>query len=401
MATSRSQTIDPVGCATDIGKVREHNEDSMLVQNSLYVVCDGMGGHQAGEVASAIAVQTLSRLAPTYPDASKLERAVEEANLAIIRAVEQGIGREGMGTTCTAAMLDGERLVIAQVGDSRAYLLHAGRLQQITRDHSLVADLIEHGEITPQDARNHPWRSYITRALGLDPRVQADLYELNVSAGDRLMLCSDGLYAMIEDTLIERILATSATPQAAADALVRAANDAGGSDNITVVVVDASGNTERHIRKLARKTKITIGVIVGILIAIAIACAVAINVLATNTTYLGEVDGKVAIYKGLPGDVAGISFSSLVDVTDVEVADLLPGTARRVSAQEIRCDSLDDAMSLVEGYRRDIQSRENGGAPDDADANPNATPEGAVAPNDANASANDSSASAATDGNMR
>ena len=136
------------GSRTDVGCVREHNEDSLAVAPPLYVVCDGMGGHAAGEVASEIAVDVICDRAPAHPDASALGQAVEEANLAIIRAAREGVGRAGMGCTCTAAMLEKDKLVIAQVGDSRAYLLHKGQMQQLTRDHSLVADLIEAGQIT-------------------------------------------------------------------------------------------------------------------------------------------------------------------------------------------------------------------------------------------------------------
>ena len=194
------------GSRTDIGCVREHNEDSLVVQPSLFVVCDGMGGHSAGEVASEIAIDVVSRRAPRVPDAEALGQAVEEANLAIIRAARNGIGSQGMGTTCTAAVLQGTRLVIAQVGDSRAYLLHNGHLQQLTRDHSLVADLVESGQISAEEARTHPQRSVITRALGSDPRMQCDLYELNIAEGDRLLLCSDGLYSMVEDGQIEHVM---------------------------------------------------------------------------------------------------------------------------------------------------------------------------------------------------
>ena len=179
------------GSRTDVGLVREHNEDSLAVNPPLYAVADGMGGHAAGEVASEIAIQTLVANAPETPDGDDLARAVVAANHAIIRAVHEGIGRKGMGTTMTAAMLSGKRLVIAQVGDSRAYLLHEGALQRITRDHSLMADLIDSGQITPEEAKTHPQRSVITRALGSDPSTLPDIYEMNVSAGDRLLLCSD------------------------------------------------------------------------------------------------------------------------------------------------------------------------------------------------------------------
>lgn len=346
-----------VGSVTDVGYVREHNEDNLLVKPPLFAVCDGMGGHNAGEVASAIAIDVLCDKAPMRPDASGLEAAVNDANMTIIRAVAEGEGREGMGTTCTAAILEGERLVIAQVGDSRAYLLHAGQLQQLTRDHSLVADLVDQGEITPEEARNHPWRSYITRALGLDPRVQPDIYELNVHAGDRLMLCSDGLYSMIPDSDIASIMQDADDPQLCAQALTQAALDAGGSDNITVIVVDAAGNSEKLMRKAARKTKVTAAIVIGILIAIIIGCAIAFNVVATNSAYLGVVDGHVAIYRGIPGDVAGITFSTLDQITDIAIDDVQPGTARRIANGDIRCASLQDARDLVNGYRQDIEDK--------------------------------------------
>ncbi len=338
------------GARTDVGYTRAHNEDSLLVKPPLYAVCDGMGGHEAGEVASEIAVEELRRHAPAEPDADALGHAVDEANLAIIRAVSEGIGREGMGTTCTAAMLDGDRLAIAQCGDSRAYLLHAGTLQQLTRDHSLVADLIERGEIQPEEARTHPWRSYITRALGLDPRIHADLYELAADAGDRLMLCSDGLYSMVDDAEICRILAHTADPQDAADALTEAALAAGGNDNISVIVVDAVGSKRRR-RKLARKTRVAaVTVIIGLVLILG-GAGFALNWWMTNSAYLGEVDGNVAVYQGIPGQVLGMGYSHLDEVTDVPLDVLQPGTAARIRQQEVRCESLEAARHLVNEYR--------------------------------------------------
>ncbi len=346
------QADEAYGARTDVGYVREHNEDSLLVRPPLYVVCDGMGGHEAGEVASEIAVRELERHAPKSPDAEALRNAVDEANLAIIRAVSEGIGREGMGTTCTAALLEGDHLVIAQCGDSRAYLLHAGRLQQLTRDHSLVADLIERGEIRPEEARGHPWRSYITRALGLDPRIHADTYELSVAADDRLLLCSDGLYSMVEDDRIAQILSSNPRPQQAADALVEAALQAGGSDNVSVIVVDATGS-KRHRRKLARKTRIAaITTIVALILAIG-GAGFAVNWWMTNSAYLGEVDGKVAVYRGIPGQVLGMGYSELDEVTEIPLDELQPGTAARIREQDIRCESLEAARHLVNEYREE------------------------------------------------
>lgn len=342
------------GSRTDVGCVREHNEDSLVVAPPLYVVCDGMGGHAAGEVASEIAVDVIARRAPLTPDATALGQAVEEANLAIIEGARTGKGRAGMGCTCTAAMLDSERLVIAQVGDSRAYLLHHGRLQQLTRDHSLVADLVEAGQITPAEARVHPQRSVITRALGSDPLTQPDLFEINVETGDRLLLCSDGLTSMIEDDEVERILNHTADPQLAASQLVNAAIAAGGYDNVTVIVVDVTGFAEVRRKKVARKTKITAALIVVLLIALIAGAGYGFNYWISHTAFLAEQDGKVAIYQGVPGDVMGMSFSSLVEVTDVPVDELQPGVANRLKNGGIQTDSLDDARSLVEDYRDDI-----------------------------------------------
>ena len=249
----RKKVQTPFGSRTDVGCVRDHNEDSLVVAPPLYVVCDGMGGHAAGEVASEIAVDVIARSAPEHADASALGQAVEEANLAIIKAAREGMGRAGMGCTCTAAILEKERLVIAQVGDSRAYLLHHGKLQQLTRDHSLVADLIEAGQITEAEARVHPQRSVITRALGSDPRTQPDLFEINVEAGDRLLLCSDGLSTMLEDPEIEKILASASDPQRCAAQLVNEANGLGGYDNVTVIVVDVTGLAEQRQRKMTAR----------------------------------------------------------------------------------------------------------------------------------------------------
>ncbi|WP_165055168.1 MULTISPECIES: Stp1/IreP family PP2C-type Ser/Thr phosphatase [unclassified Adlercreutzia] len=347
------------GSRTDVGCVREHNEDSLVVTPPLYVVCDGMGGHAAGEVASEIAVDVIAKRAPAYPDATALGQAVEEANLAVIRGAQEGVGRAGMGCTCTAAMLENERLVIAQVGDSRAYLLHQGRLQQLTRDHSFVADLVESGQITPAEARVHPQRSVITRALGSDPRTQPDLFEINVETGDRLLLCSDGLSSMIEDDEIEDVLNRTTDPQLAASQLVNAAIAAGGYDNVTVIVVNVTGFAEVRRKKVARKTKVTAALLVALLAAIIGGAAYAFNFWTSHAAYLAEQDGKVAIYQGVPGTVLGMDFSELVEVTDVPIDELQPGVANRIKDGGLRTDSLKDAQELVEDYRADIKTRED------------------------------------------
>lgn len=346
------------GSRTDVGCVRDHNEDSLVVAPPLYVVCDGMGGHAAGEVASEIAVRVIENRAPQHADVEELGRAVEEANLAIIRAAREGRGREGMGTTCTAAILEGERLVIAQVGDSRAYLLSKGRLQQLTRDHSLMADLIEAGHITKEEAKVHPQRSVITRALGSDPRMLPDLFELDVNPGDRLLICSDGLTTMLSDEEIAQLLARTADPQLCARQLVNAAIAAGGYDNVTVIVADVTGFTEVRRRKLTRRTRITAFFILVLLAAIIAAAVYGFSFANSHSAYLVEQDGKVAIYQGLQGEMFGISSSHLYDLTDVSVDDLQPGVANRLKTDGIKADGVEAAEAIVQSYRDEIAAKE-------------------------------------------
>lgn len=346
------------GSRTEIGNVREHNEDSLTVLPPLFAVADGMGGHEAGEVASEITINTLNDLAPQSADAEALARAVVAANLNVIKAPSQGVGREGMGTTLTAAILEKERLVIAQVGDSRAYLLHNGSLQQLTRDHSLMADMIEAGQLTEAEARVHPNRSVITRAIGSDPHMQPDLYELNVETGDRLLLCSDGICGMIEDHEIASIMRQAPSAQSCADQLVEAALAAGGFDNATAVVVDVEGFKAVREKKQARKSKaLAIGVIVCLLAALA--CAVfAGYYYVNNSAYLIEQDGKVAVYRGLNEELFGIPLSNLKYTSGVEVDKLNPGVANRIK-EGMAVGSLEEANNLITTYQQEIALQES------------------------------------------
>lgn len=356
---SRRSAMSKFGSRTDIGSIREQNEDSLVVAPPLFVVADGMGGHEAGEVASEIAVETLQEEAPAHPDAEALGKAVEVANRAIIDAALAGRGRPGMGTTCTAAMLEESRLVIAQVGDSRAYLMHGGELTQLTRDHSLMANMIEAGQITPEEARYHPNRSVITRALGNDPDTTPDLYEINVEAGDRLLVCSDGLTAMVEDDEIADILARQADPQKCAIALVNAAIAAGGVDNVTVIVADVEGGSGRARRRLARRTKLTAAIILISLAAIFALAGWGGYAYLHSTAYLAaNSSGYVEVYRGVPGEVVGFSYSELVETTDVKVSDLPPSAAERI-AENMRVNSVDEALALIEDYREEIQKAED------------------------------------------
>ena len=343
----------PFGSRTDVGCVRDHNEDSLIATPPLFVVADGMGGHAAGEVASEIAVSIMQERAPRIADAEALSQAVVDANMEVIEAA-LAKGRQGMGTTLPAAVLDGEHLVIAQVGDSRAYLLHEDRLHQITRDHSLMAELIYSGEITEEQARTHPQRSVITRALGSDPEMLPDIYELRVSAGDRLLLCSDGLNTMLDDGRIQRIMQRNGDPQRCANALVSEAVSEGGLDNVTVIVVDIEGNAPAEEQKVRRKGHI--GAISLVLALVLIAGGVVFGTYryTQSTAYLIAEDGVVCVYKGIPSTFMGFPLSTLEERTGVKVADLQPGISKRLQEGPVRVDSLEAADDLVAEYQKNI-----------------------------------------------
>jgi protein phosphatase len=236
------------GGATDTGLVRDHNEDSYLADEGLFVVADGVGGHKAGEVASQTAVETIKREF-REPTTDGLIDSVKTANRTVWNLAESNPDQRGMGTTLTALALvneDGEeRLAVVNVGDSRAYLLQHGELEQLTEDHSLVEQLVREGQLTPEEAQVHPQRSIITRALGLDPEVEVDSWELTPYKGDRILLCSDGLTNEVNDEQIASTLRTVSDPEEAARQLVHEARDHGGADNITCVVVDVVDDNNR------------------------------------------------------------------------------------------------------------------------------------------------------------
>jgi serine/threonine protein phosphatase PrpC len=236
------------GAATDVGRLRSVNEDSVLTASPLFAVADGMGGHAAGEVASDVALTTLeAKFGPDAHTTEMLVQAVRDANAAIYDRALQETKLRGMGTTLTGVALverDGQdRLAVVNVGDSRTYVVQDGILQQITRDHTYVEDLVTAGEITADEARVHPQRHIVTRALGIEPDVQVDAWEAPPAAGDRYLICSDGLFNEIDDGQISAVLTGTEDPQEAADALVELANEAGGRDNITVIVLDVTGDT--------------------------------------------------------------------------------------------------------------------------------------------------------------
>lgn len=230
------------GGVTDIGNVRATNQDQFLAEGELVAVADGMGGRNRGEIASRLAMETLKETFPADPTADGLVDAVRAANRAIWERAEADPELHGMGTTIAAAarVTDGgeERLAIVNVGDSRAYLLRGGQLSRLSSDHSLVADLVRAGELSEPDARTHPERHILTRVLGAEPETEPHVTSTDLARGDRLLLCSDGLFNDLGDDEITATLGAVTDPNEAADDLVRLAKDHGGSDNITAVVVD-------------------------------------------------------------------------------------------------------------------------------------------------------------------
>lgn len=223
---------------SDVGQVRENNEDAVVAGDRLTVVADGMGGHPGGEVAAAVAV-SLVDAAYTGRSIDELEAAVRAANRAIWDRANTDEDLQGMGTTICAVGLTADGcLAVVNVGDSRAYLMHGGSLRQLTQDHSVTAELVARGELSEHDARTHPMHGYLTRALGVGPSVQLDSVTQLVAEADRLLLCSDGLFNEVPQDEIASLLATADSVHAAADGLLELAQSRGGHDNISLIVGD-------------------------------------------------------------------------------------------------------------------------------------------------------------------
>ena len=380
---------------SDTGRQRRANEDSFFVRAPLFVVADGMGGAQAGEVASRLAAETLARGLPDDGTAEqRLEARVREANSRIHEVSQGDRALNGMGTTITAAYLDGDELALAHVGDSRAYLLRDGELTRLTRDHTLVEELVRRGELTEEEAAEHPQRSIITRALGPEPDIDVDLRSHRVQAGDVLLLCSDGLTGMISEAEIEQILEDADSLGDAGRALVAAANEAGGRDNITVVlfrveevavggassagddvtrigatalrtedvraslataeapaaaapprVVPPRGSPERARAPLPRRVKLLAATAATLVVIGALAFA---GWLASRAVYFvgTNSNGMVTIYRGLPWELpAGVHLYEEFYVSGVP-AGIVPA-GRRSSLIDHRLRSQDDAENLI------------------------------------------------------
>ena len=254
MATDPSRLTQTIrwrySADSNVGRVRTQNEDSFGADSppGLFIVADGMGGHAAGEIASQLAVRCategvamLPRESPINVARERLRLAIADANQVILIEGQSHPERSGMGTTTTALLLSSEGWwLVGHVGDSRAYLVRDGEVRQITEDHTYVQELVNQGRLSDEEARVHPRSSLLTRALGTNPHVHVDLYEGEARAGDRFILASDGLMSMLPEPQIREFLTASATPDELVSRLIEAANEAGGYDNVTAIVVDAS-----------------------------------------------------------------------------------------------------------------------------------------------------------------
>jgi protein phosphatase len=396
-----------VGAATDIGQVREGNEDSFLVQDPLFAVADGMGGHRGGEVASTLALATIRRLLAARE--GSLGDRVQEANRAVFERSQADREVAGMGTTLTAAELDGGRLRLAHVGDSRAYLFRDGRLRLLTEDHTLVHRMVLEGEITESEAESHPHRSILTRALGVDGAVEVDEDSLELHAGDRLLLCTDGLTGMVADEDIETTLGEVPDPQEAVERLVGAANRAGGVDNITAVILDVTedgaaadettgaagaetrtrtttepdpfGTASRPIspapagtrrdgatetRGAARRPPagrprsrsgrgfLRVGIGVGVSIAVLLLGLVGLRLFLDSQWFVGVSNGRVAIFRGVPTEVVGLKLHAVVVETTIPAAEAEELALYRDLSEGITAENREAADAIVEAIREDL-----------------------------------------------
>src|SRR4051794_34867211 len=379
---------------TDTGRQRNANEDSLFVEAPLFVVADGMGGAQAGEVASRAAAESFAQNLPPAPPERLLEETIEGANRTIHELARKDPGLAGMGTTTTAALvdLDAEEVAIGHVGDSRAYRLRGGKFEQLTRDHSLVEEMRRKGQLTDAQAEDHPQRSIITRALGPEPEVEVDLQTVPAQAGDVFLICSDGLTTMLDDGKIAHILSRATSLQSAVRALVDEANRAGGRDNITVVLfrleaadgsdgaagtagegatliggdAEAAGLTATEVRKraaaeAARKRReeldarprgrghglrTALKVLVPLLVIVALLFGAWYG--NRQIWFLGTDDaGRVALYRGAPYELPfGIALYSERYAGPVQTESLPARRKDAVTGHDLR--SRADAVSLLE-----------------------------------------------------
>ena len=370
------------GAYTDVGMVRTTNEDSYLAEENLFVVADGMGGHNAGEVASALAITTLKSGARMgINSAEHFRELVHQANTAIYTASLDDSTQRGMGTTLTAmSIVAGEepRVLVANVGDSRTYLWRGGILSRLSVDHSYVQELVNEGIITPEEARVHPRRNIVTRAMGIDRTVMVDVFSHLVRTGDRVVLCSDGLVDEVSDQDIAKVLSQHSDPQETAEALVMVANANGGRDNTTVVVVDILDDISEPVvlpeadttgempevqqaeqqtplnnyaaqttAKKKRRMRIGAALAVSLITAVILSVVTIVGVYARSGYFIGfDNNDNVAIYRGRPGGV--LWFKPTIDTqTDLTGSELPEDVQNDVFTHRTFVSSSDARKFLV------------------------------------------------------
>jgi serine/threonine protein phosphatase PrpC len=385
--------VDDQAFRTDTGRQRSENEDSLFVRAPIFVVADGMGGAQAGEVASKAAAEAFDRDLPEAPPERLLRETIEAANREIHELARSDPSRAGMGTTITAAIVNAqsEEVGIGHVGDSRAYRLRAGRLEQLTRDHSLVEEMRRKGQITDAQALDHPQRSIITRALGPEPEVEVDVQTVPTAPGDVFLLCSDGLTTMVGEDRIAAVLSAAGSMHEAVRALVDEANAAGGRDNITALAFrledaaapmrDAAGDAtlvgsaaeeagltatevrrraaaaaaqERRQKLAAKPPRRRLRTTAKALAVLAVLAALVAAAWHGNRQvwFLGTDDGgRVALYRGLPYELPlGIELYDERYASPIQ-SEALPAR-RREAVVEHDLRSRSDAVSLIEDIER-------------------------------------------------
>ena len=355
-----------VGAATDTGNLRGQNEDAHIAEQNLFAVADGMGGHNAGEVASAMAIEHLQNVAISgVSSAEAFAQVVRDLNSAIYTSATSTTDQRGMGTTLTAAALlaptdnmdQPSQIVIANVGDSRTYLLRSGELRQLSVDHSYVQELVTEGLLTVDEARNHPRRNIVTRALGIDEQVSVDTWTIPMFDGDRFMLCSDGLVDEVPLDEITEMMREHSAPQHVAERLVTAAKRHGGRDNITVIVVDVNINAAAPevvadiAPVIASESTMSIKKRILALVVVVVLCSggfVALRhqrsgyfVAFTNSSS----SATIAIYKGQPGGLLWIK-PTVVEVSTTKRNAMQSEFQREIDRVQ-QFDSVDKARSYL------------------------------------------------------
>ena len=370
-----------IGAATDTGNLRGQNEDSHIAQQGLFAVADGMGGHNAGEVASAMAIEYLRGVAlGGVASAEAFAQVVRDLNNAIFSAATATTDQRGMGTTLTAAaLLDStsetdqpSQIVIANVGDSRTYLLRSGELRQLSVDHSYVQELVTEGLLTIDEARTHPRRNIVTRALGIDAQVSVDTWTIPMFDGDRFMLCSDGLVDEVPLNEITEMMREHTAPQQVAERLVTAAKWHGGRDNITVIVLDVNINAATTevvaapdiTPDTASESTTSIKKRVLALVVVVLLCVGGfIAVRQQRSGYFvaftnSSSSATIAIYKGQPGGLLWIK-PTVVEVSTTKRVAMQSGFQREIDRVP-QFDSLDKARSYLKMFGAVVKANGNG-----------------------------------------